>query len=145
MTPLTTAHQASLSFLISWSLLKLMSIESVILSNHLIFCHPLLLLSSIFLSIRFFSDESVLRIRWPKYWSFSFSISPSNEYSALSSFRMDWFDLLAFPRHSQEPSPAPQFESISYLVLRLLTGPALTSIHDHWENYSFDYGPLSAK
>ena len=145
MTPLTTAHRASLSFLISWTLLKLLSIELVILSNHLILCHPLLLLPSIFPSIKVFSDESVLRIRWPKYWSFSFSISPSNEYSALSSFRTDWFHLLAFPRHSQEPSPAPQFESISSLVLRLLTGPALTSIHDHWKNYSFDYGPLSAK
>ena len=95
VTPWTVAHQASLSFAISWSLLKLMSIESVIRSNHLILCHPLLLLSSIFPSIRVFSNESVLRIRWPNYWSFSFSISPSNEYSGLISFRMDWLDLLA--------------------------------------------------
>ena len=88
--------QASLSITNSWSLLKLMSIVLVMPSNHLILCHPLLLLSSIFPSIRIFSNESVLRIRWPKYWSFSFSISPSNEYSGLISFRMDWLDLLAF-------------------------------------------------
>ena len=87
--------QASLSFTVSWSLLKLMSIESVMLSNHLNLCHPLLLLSSIFPSIRVFSNESVLCIRWPKYWSFSFSSSPSSEYSGLISFRMDWLDLLA--------------------------------------------------
>ena len=87
--------QASLSITNSQSLLKLMSIESVISSNHLILCHPLFLLPSIFPSIRVFSNESVLRIRWPKYWSFSFSISPFNEYSGLISFRMDWLDLLA--------------------------------------------------
>ena len=89
------AKQASLSFTISRSLLKLMSSESVMPSNHLILCHLLLLLPSIFPSIRVFSNESVLCIRWPKYWSFSFSISPSNEYSGLISFRIDWFDLLA--------------------------------------------------
>ena len=94
--PQTTARQASLSFTISWSFLKLMSIESVIPSNHLILCRPLLLPPSIFPSIRvFFSNESVLHIRWPKYLSFSFSISLSNEHSGLISFRMDWFDLLA--------------------------------------------------
>ena len=93
VTPWTTACQASLSITNSLSLLKLMSIKSVMPSNHLILCHPLLLLPSIFPSIRVFSNESVLRIRWPKYWSFS--ISPSNEYSGLISFRMDWFDLLA--------------------------------------------------
>ena len=92
-TPWTTAHQDSLSFTISWSLLRLMSIELGMQSNHLILCH--LLLPSIFPSIRVFSNESALRIRWPKYWSFSFSISPSNEYSVLISFRMDWFDLRA--------------------------------------------------
>ena len=86
--------QASLSFTISQSLLKLMSTESVMPSNRLILCHPLLLPLSIFLNIRVFSHESVLHIRWPKYWSFSFSISPSNEYSGLISFRMDWLDLL---------------------------------------------------
>ena len=91
-TPWTTAHQASESFPVSWSLLNFMSIESVIPSNHLILCHPLLLLPSIF---RVFSNESALRMRWPKYWSFSLSISPSNEYSGLISFKMDWLDLLA--------------------------------------------------
>ena len=95
MTPWTAVHQASLSFTISRSLLKLKSIESVIPSNHLILCHPLLLLSSIFPSIRVFSNESALHIRWPKYCSFSFSISPSNGYSRLISFRIDWFDLLS--------------------------------------------------
>ena len=95
MTPRTTARQASLSFTISRSLLKPMSIESVMPSNHLILSHPLLLLPSIFPSIRVFSNELALRMRWPKYWSFSFSISPSNEYSGLTSFRMDWLDLLA--------------------------------------------------
>ena len=93
-TPWTAAHQASLSTN-SWSLLKLMSIESVMLSNLLIFCHPLLLLPSIFPSIGIFSNDSVLHIRWPEYWSFSFSISPSNEYSGPISFRMDWLNLLA--------------------------------------------------
>ena len=93
-TPWTAARQVSLSITNSWSLLKLMSIELVTPSNHLILCHPLLLLPSIFPSIRVFSNESVLRIRWPRYWNFSFSISPSNEYSGLISFRMDWLDLL---------------------------------------------------
>ena len=96
--PWTTARQSSLSFTISWSSLKLMSIESVMPSNHLILCHPLLLLPSIFPSIRVFSDVSALHIRWPKDWSFSFSINPSNEYSGLISFRIDWFDLLAVQR-----------------------------------------------
>ena len=94
-TPLTAICQASLSFTVSRSLLKLKSIELVMPSNHLILCHPLLLLPWIFPSIRVFSNESALPIRWSKYWSFSFSISPSNEYSGLISFRMDWFDLLA--------------------------------------------------
>ena len=92
--PWTAAYQASLSFTIPWSLLRLMSIESVMPSNHLILCHPLLLPPSIFPSIRVFSNESVLPIRWPKYWRFSFGIGPSSEYSGLISFRMDWFDLL---------------------------------------------------
>ena len=96
VTPWTVARQASPSFTISWSLLKLMSIESIVPSNHLILCCPLLLLPSIFPSIRVFSNESVLHIRWPKYWSFS--ISPSNEYSELISFRIDWFDYLAVQR-----------------------------------------------
>ena len=93
--PWTAARQASLSITNSRSLLKLMSIESVMPSNHLIFCHPLVLLPSIFASIRVFSSESVLHIRWPKYWNFSFSICPSSEYSGLTSFRIDWFDFLA--------------------------------------------------
>ena len=91
----TTARQTSVSFAISWSLLKLMSVESVMSFNHLIPCCPLLLLPSIFSSIRVFSKESVLRMRWPKYWSFSFSISPSNEHPGLIALRMDWLDLLA--------------------------------------------------
>ena len=94
-TPWTAAHQASLYITNFWSLLKLMSIESVMPYNHLVLCRPLLLLPSIFPNIRVFSNESVLHIRWPKYWSFSFSISLSNEYSGLISFRMDWLDLLA--------------------------------------------------
>ena len=97
VTPWTAAPQASLSFSLSQSLLRLVSIESVMLSNHLIFCHPLLLLPSIFPSIRVFSNESALCIRWPKYWSFSFSIRLSNEYSGLIFFRIDWIDLLAVP------------------------------------------------
>ena len=95
VTSWTAARQASLSITNSWSLLKLMSIKSVMPSNHLILCHALLLPPSIFPSIRVFSSESVLHIRWPKYWSFSFSINPSNEYSGLISFRIDWLDLLA--------------------------------------------------
>ena len=98
MTPWTAAHQASLSITISWSLLQFMSIESVMLSNHLILCCPLFFLLLLSPSIRVFSNESALRIRWPKYWSFSFSISSSNEYSVLISFRMDWLDLLAVQR-----------------------------------------------
>ena len=94
-TPWTAVHQASLSITNSWNLFKLMSIESVMPSNHLILCCPLLLLPSIFPNIKVFSNESVLHIRWTKYWSFSFSISPSNEYLGLISFRMDWLDLLA--------------------------------------------------
>ena len=132
-TPWTAACQASLSFTISWSLLKLMSIESVMPSNHLILCHPLLLLPSIFPSITVFSNESALHIRW--YWSFSISISPSNEYLGLISFRIDWFDLLAVQDYSQESSPAPQFKSINSSVLSFLHGPTLTSIHDHWKNF----------
>ena len=94
-TPWTAACQASLSITSSQNLLKLMSIKSVMLSNHLILCHPLLLLPSVFLSIRVFSNDAIFHIRWPKYWSCSFSISTSNEYSGLISFRMDWFNLLA--------------------------------------------------
>ena len=96
-------------------------------------------LPSIFPSIRVFSNESVLHIRWPKYWSFSFSISPSNEYSGLISFRMDWLDgSPCSPRDSQESSPTPQFKSINSPPLSFLYGPALTSILDYWKNHSFD-------
>ena len=101
-------------------------------SNFLILCHPLLLLPSIFPSIRVFCKESVLRIRWPKYWSFSFRISPSNEYSGLISFRMDWFDLRAV-QGTLKSSPTPQFKSINSLVLSFLYSPTLTSIHDYWK------------
>ena len=119
-TPWTAAHQASLSLTISQSWLKLMSAESVMPSNHLILSCPLLLLPSIFPSIRAFSNESALRIRWPKYFSFSFSISPSSEYSGLIPFRIDWFDLFAVQRTLKESSPTPQFENINSLVLSLL-------------------------
>ena len=121
VTPWTAARQASLSITNSRSLLKLMSIESVMPPSHLILCHPLLL-PSVFPSIRVFSSESVLHIRWSKYWSFSFSISPSNEYSGLISFRIDFlYDWLVWspcsPRDSQESSPTPQFKNINSLVL----------------------------
>ena len=119
-TPQTAAHQASLSITNSRSLLKLMSIELVMSSNHLIFCRPLLIPPSIFLSIRVFSNESVRHIRWSKYWSFSFNISLPNEYSGLFSFRMDWLDLLAVQEslHSQESSLTPQFKTINSSVLK---------------------------
>ena len=134
-TPGTAARQASLSFSISRSLLKLMSIESVMPSNHLILCRLLLLLPSIFLWIRVFSNELALHNSCPKYWSFS--ISPSNQYSALISFRIDWFDCT--PRDLQESSPTPQFKSINSSALSLLYGPTLTSSHEYWKNHSFDY------
>ena len=114
-----------------------MSIESVMPSNHLVLCRPLLLLPSIFPSIRVFSTESSLCIRWPKYWSFSFSISLSNEYSGLISSRTNWFDLLAV-QGTQESSPAPHFESINSLALSLLYSPTLISVHNYRENHSFD-------
>ena len=139
VTPWTAAHQASLFFTISWSLLKLMSLELVMPSNHLILCHSLLLLPSIFPSIRIFSNESAVCIRWPKYWSFSFSISPSNEHSGLASFRIGWSPCC--PRDSQESSLA-QFKTINSWVLSLLYSPTLTSIHDHWKNHSFDWKDL---
>ena len=131
-TPWTAARQASRSITNTRSLIKLMSIESVMPSNHLIPCRPLLL-PSIFPSIRVFSNESALRMTWPKYWTFSFSISPSNEYSGLISFRMDWLDLLAV-----QGDPTPQFKNINSLALSLLHSPTLTSIHDHWKNHSLD-------
>ena len=128
-TPWTAACQASLSFIISQSLLKLMSIESVMPSNRLILCHPLLLLSSIFLNIRVFSNELALCIRWPKYWSFSFSVSLSNKCPGLISFRMGWLDILAV-------------QGTGLSALSLLYGPSLTSVHDYWKNHSFNYTDL---
>ena len=130
----TAARQASLSIVSSQSLLKLMSIKSVMPSNHLILCRPLLLLPSIFPSIEVFSNESVLLIRWPKDWSFSFNISPSDEHSGLISFGMNWLDLLAvqgtlkslLQHHSSKPS-----------ILRRLA-LCSNSIHDYWKNDSFD-------
>ena len=113
-------------------------------SNHLILCHPLLLLPAIFPSIMVFSNESALHIRWPKYWSFSFSISPSKEHPGLISFRMDWLDLLAAQGtlgvffKTLESSPTPQFKSISSLALSFLYSPTLTSICDHWKSHSLD-------
>ena len=135
-TPWTAARQASLSLTISLSLLKLMSIETVMRSNHLILCHPPLLPST-FPNIRVFSNESALRVRRPKYSSFSFSISPSNEFSGLISFRMDWLDLLAV-QGTLKSLPQPQFKSINSSVLSFLYSPTFTSIHDYWKNHSFD-------
>ena len=144
MTPWTAACQAYQIFTISQNLLKLISIESVVTSNHHILCHPLLLLPSIFPSFRVFSSELALHIRWLKDWSFNFSISPSNEYSGLISFRIDSFDLLAV-QGTLKSSLALQFESINSLVLSLLNGPTLISIHDlalTKSNLSFDYMEL---
>ena len=129
MTPWTAAHQASLSIANSHSLLKLISIELVMPSNHLVLCCRLLLPPSIFPSIRVFSNESVLHIMWPYYWGFSLSISPSNGYSGLISFRVDWLDLLAVQR-TLKSSPTPQFKSISS-ALSFLYSPTLTSVHDY--------------
>ena len=138
-TSWTAACQAYLSSIISQSLLKLKSIESMMSSNHLILCHPLLLLPSIFPSIRVFSSELALHIRGLKYWSFSFSISPVNEYSGLISFRIYWLDLSAvqgilkslLQHHSLKPS--------------VLYCPTLTSVHEYWKNHSFDYTDLGGK
>ena len=119
-----------------------MSIGSVMPSNHLILCRPLLLLPSIFPSIRVFSNESALRIRWPKYWSFSFSIKvlPMNTQNRSPLGWIGWISLS--PRDYQESSPMPQFKSINSLVVSLLYGLALTSIHGYWKNYCFDYADL---
>ena len=136
--PWTAACQASLSITNSRSLLKLMSIELVMPSNYLTFCHPFLLLPSIFPSIRVFSNESALRIRWPKYWSFTFNISPSNEHPGLISFRDRLVGSPCSPRDSQESSPTPQFKSINSLVLSFLYSLTLTSIRDYWKNHNLD-------
>ena len=142
-TPWATARQASLSITSSWGSPKLMSTELVMPSNHLILCCLLLLLPSIFASIRVFSNESAICIRWPKYWSFSFNImSPSNEHPGLISFRMDWLDLLAVQGTLKESSSTPQFKSINSLALSFLYSPTLTSIYDHWKNHSLDWTEL---
>ena len=137
-TPWTATCQASLSITNSWSLLKLMSIEAVMPSHHLVLCHSLLLPPLIFPSISVFSIESVLHIRWPKYWSFSFSISPSNEYSGLISFRMDWLDLHAGQGTLKSllqyhTSKASILWRSAFFIVQLST-----SIHEYWKNHSFD-------
>ena len=136
-TPWTTAYQASLSITNSQSPPKPMPIESVMPPNHLILCLPLLLLPSIFPSIRVFSNESALCIRWLKYWSFSFNISPSNEHSGLISFRMDWLDLLAV-QGTLKSLLQHHSSKLSVLRAQLSSQPNLTSIHDHWKNHSLD-------
>ena len=136
MTPWTGTRQASLSITNSRSLLKLISIKSVMSSNHLILCCPLLFWPSNFPSIRVFSNELALRIRWPKYWSFSFSISPSNEYSGLISFRMDWFDLVAvqgtlksFLQHHSSKASILRCSALFIVQLSI-------SLHDSWKNHT---------
>ena len=130
--PWTVTRQASLSITNSQSLLKLMPIKSVMPSNHLILC-PILLLPSIFPSTRVFSSESVLRIRWTKYWNFSFSISPSNEYSRTDFLLEELVGSPCCPRDSQQSSPTPQFKGIHSSALSFLYSPTLTSIHDYWK------------
>ena len=125
----------------SWSLPKFMSIESMMPSSHLILCCPLLLLPSIFCSIRVFSNESALRIRWPKYWSFSFNISPSNEHPGLISFGMDWLISLQ-PKGLSRVFSNTTVQKHHSSVLSFLYSPTLTSIHDHWKNHSLDYTDL---
>ena len=143
VTPLTSACQASLSITNFQSLPKVMSIELVMPSNHLILCCPLLLLPSIFPSIRLFSNESAFHIRWPKYWNFSFSISPSNEYLGLISFRMDWLDLLAVQGTLKSLLQRQSSKGINSSALRFLHSSTLTSIHDHRKNHSLDQTDLS--
>ena len=143
VTPWTEARQASLSFTVSWSLLKIMSIELVMPYNHLILCFPLLLLPSIFPIIRVFSNEWALHIRWPNYWSFS--ISPYIEYLGLISFRINQFDLLAFQGTLKS---LPQHHNLKASILQrisFLDGTILTSIHDYWKNQSFEYTDLCRK
>ena len=152
MIPWTAAHQASLSITNSWNLVKLMSIETVMPSNHLVLCHPLLLLPSIFPSMRVFSNKSALCIRWPKYWSFSLSISPSNECLGLISFRIDWLDLLSvqgtlkslLQHHSSKASTFWHSAffilqlSHPYMLLLLLLSRFSRVQHDYWKNHSLD-------
>ena len=146
MTPWTAVCQASLSFTISWSLFKLLSIESVMPSNHLFLCHPLFLLPLIFSSIRVFSSESASLIRWSKYWSSSFSINLSNEYSGLISFMIDLFDLLAVQR-TLKSLLQHHISKVSILWHSAFFTAQLTSIRDYWKNHSFHHTdrPWSAK
>ena len=137
-TPWTAACQATLSITNSQSPPKHMSIESLMPSNHLILCHPLLLLPSIFPSIRVFSNESILPIGWPKYWSFSFNISPSNEYTELVSFRMDRLDLLAVQGTLKSLLQHHSSKASILWCSAFFTVQLSTSIHDHWKNHSLD-------
>ena len=141
-TPCTAPRQASLSITNTWSLLKLMSFELVMPSNHLTLCYPLLLQPSIFASIRVFLNESVLHIRWPKYWSFSLSISPSNKYSELISFRIDWLDILAVQGTLKS---LLQHHSSKASILQCSASFIVTFIHDYWKNHSFDYLDLGGQ
>ena len=138
MTPWTAAHQASLSITNSWSSPKLMSIESVMPANHLILGRPLLLLPSIFPSIRVFPNDSVLHIQWPKYWSFSFSISPSSEHPGLI-FRMGWLDLLAVQRTLKSRLQHHSSKASILQCSAFFYDSTLTSILEYWKNYGFDY------
>ena len=140
VTPWTTACQASLSFIISWSLHKLISIEFVMPSNHFILCILLSSCPQFFPALGSFA-ESLLHLRWPKFKSFSFSIRTSNKYLVLISLKINWFDFFAIQGTSIF-SPAPQFESISSLALTLLYSPTLTSVYNCWKHYSFDYTEL---
>ena len=137
-TPWITAHWASLSITNPWSLLRLMPIGSVMPFSHLILWRPLLLLPPIPHSIRVFYNESSLLMRWPKYWSFSFSISPSNEHLGLICFRMDWLDLLAVQGTLKSLLQHHSAKASIFLALSFLHRPTLTSIHDHWKNHSLD-------
>ena len=136
MTPWTVACQTPLSSTVSQSLFRFMSFESMMLSNHFVLCFPLLILPLVFPSIRVFSNELALHIRWPKYWSFSFSINPSNEYSGLIFFRIDWLDLLAVQGTLKSLLQHHRLKaSILQLSAFFIT---LTSVHDYWKNHDFD-------
>ena len=136
--PMNCSTPGRLSITSSQSSLRLASIKSVMPSSHLILCHPLFLLPPIPPTIRVFSNESTLRMGWPKYWSFSFSISPSNEHPGLIFLKNGPVGSPCSPRDSQESSPTPQFKSINSSALSFLHSPTFTSIHDHWKNHSFD-------
>ena len=140
MTPGTAAYQASLSF--TPSLFKFMPIELVMPSNHLILCLFLLLLPPVFPSIRVFSNELALHMKWPKNWSFSFSIISSNEYSGLISFMIYWFDLLAIQGTLKSLLQHHSSKASIFLALNLLYGPTFTSVHDYWKDHNLDYTGL---